>query len=308
MSKVRFNLMFPARAVKHFDRWMGDGSLAEVGRLAEDHGFDAISMTEHPFPDDAWLNNGGHHAFDPFVSLSFLAAATKEIRLVTYIAVSGYRSPYLLAKAAASLDNLSGGRFVLGMAAGYLETEFEVLGADFGRRGALLDAAIPAMRAAWTGETVHRRDPLFPADGHTMLPRPRQAGGPPIWIGGNSTAAKRRAVALGDGWMPIGQSVAMSKITRTPPLETVDDLRRVVADVQRRRADAGAAPLEVMFAPFEGDLIRDVDAYTRAVTPRLGEYADAGVTWITVEPASRSLAAFRDDLGRLADALTAKVG
>ncbi|MFZ0903817.1 MAG: LLM class flavin-dependent oxidoreductase, partial [Mycobacterium sp.] len=143
--------MFPMRAVKHWNRWCEGAGIGDVARLVEEAGFDAFSMSEHPYPDREWLARGGHHAFDPFVSLSFAAAATTRIRLMTYILVSGYRSPYLTAKAAASFDLLSGGRFTLGTAAGYLKAEFEALGADFDRRGALLDEAIAAWKATWAG-------------------------------------------------------------------------------------------------------------------------------------------------------------
>jgi probable F420-dependent oxidoreductase len=304
---MRLNLMFPMRAVKHYDRWIGDADLAEVGRLVEEAGFDAVSMSEHPIPDDAWLANGGHHSFDPFVSLSFLAAATTRLRVMTYVAVAGYRSPYLLAKSAASLDRLSGGRLTLGVAAGYLKTEFDALGADFAQRGRLLDAAIPAMRAVWTGRSVDRDDPTFPLHGHTSLPGPAQAGGPPIWIGGNSNAARRRAVTLADGWMPMGQSVAVAKITKTPPMEDVAALAEAVRGVQDRRAEAGAAPLDVSFVPYEAELLPDVDAFARAVAASYRAYEDAGVTWITIEPTSRSLAAFREDIERIGTALAALV-
>lgn len=307
VSEIRFNLMFPMRAVKHYDRWIGEGTLGEVGRLAEAAGFDAVSMSEHPFPDDAWLANGGHHAFDPFVSLSFLAAATTRMKLITYVTVVAYRNPFLLAKSAASLDRLSDGRLVLGVAAGYLESEFTALEADFARRGKLLDAAIPAMREVWTGQTVHRTGPLFPAPGHTALPLPAQAGGPPIWIGGNSVAAKRRAVTLADGWLPMGQPAAVAKITKSPPLETVADLSAQVTDVQARRAEAGRPPLAVAFAPFESELLRDVDAFVPAMASTVSAYEDAGVTWLTIEPASRSFAALREDLGRICDGVIAKV-
>ena len=116
-----YNLMFPMRAVKHWNRWCEGAGIGDVARLVEEAGFDAFSMSEHPYPDRDWLAHGGHHAFDPFVSLSFAAAATTRIRLMTYILVSGYRSPYLTAKAAASFDLLSGGRFTLGIGRGIAE-------------------------------------------------------------------------------------------------------------------------------------------------------------------------------------------
>src|SRR5271168_2842828 len=112
-------MQFPTRAVKHFDRWIGEGHFTDVARLSEDAGFDAFGMTDHPFPEDSWLAHGGHHAFDPFVSLSFVAAVTKKIKLLTDILVAGYRNPFISASAIAALDKLSGGRAIIGMAAGY---------------------------------------------------------------------------------------------------------------------------------------------------------------------------------------------
>jgi probable F420-dependent oxidoreductase len=300
---MRFTLMFPMRAVKHYETWRSDGDLGAVARIAEQAGFDGFAMSEHPFPELGWLNAGGHHAFDPFVSLSFAAASTERMRLITYVLVAGYRNPYLAAKSVASLDVLSRGRLVVGMGAGYLQPEFQVLGADFAGRGKSLEEAIPAMRAAWAG-TDHP-GPLFPARGHRMLPAPAQAGGPPLWIGGNSPAARRRAVSLADGWMPMGQSREVAAITGTPPLESVGELATQIGTMQRKRSDAGASALDVSFAPFESGLLRhgEADAFASGVRKLLDAYTEAGVTWITVEPASRSLEALRRDVGRIGELL-----
>ena len=214
---MRYNLMFPMRAVKHWNRWCEGAGIGDIARLVEEAGFDAFSMSEHPYPDKEWLATGGHHAFDPFVSLSFAAAATTRIRLMTYLLVSGYRSPYLTAKAAASFDLLSGGRFTLGTGAGYLKSEFEALGADFDGRGALLDEAIAAWKATWAG--VDHDGPAFGVSGHVALPPPLTTGGPPIWIGGNGAAAQRRVVDVADGWMPMAAAGEMATITRARPLE-----------------------------------------------------------------------------------------
>lgn len=300
---MRFNLIFPMRAVKHYPRWIGDSSLGEVARLVEDAGFDGLAMSEHPYPDRDWLANGGHHAFDPFVALSMAAQATSRIRLITYIMVAGYRSPYLGAKAAASLDLLSGGRLTLGMGAGYLKTEFDALGADFTRRGKLLDESIAAMRATWAG--IEHDGPEFGVGNHISLPLPATEGGPPIWIGGNSRAARRRVTELADGWMPIGQSAEMAAITKTPPLEDIDSLARQIGDLNKNRADLGKAAIDVSFVPFEKDLLTtgDSGAFCSALAPKLSEYAEAGVTWISVEPASRSVEDFRRDVELLAERL-----
>lgn len=299
---MKFNLLMPMRSVKHYDRWIEEGHLTDVARLAEDAGFHGVAMTEHPFPDDEWLARGGHHSFDPFVALSFMAAATNTLQLLTFVLVSGYRSPYVTAKALASLDKLSGARVVAGMAAGYLRSEFEVLGADWERRGPLFDAAIDAMRAAWTGESVDIDGP-FPARGHTQLPRPARPGGPPIWMGGNSGVARRRAAERGQGWMPIGQPASMAKITRTPPLETIEELAVLVADLEHRRAAVGGEPLDVCFSPF-GDR-DDVQSWAKRIRSDLATYQDAGVTWLTIEPHARSLAELEDAVARVADEVIA---
>jgi probable F420-dependent oxidoreductase len=299
---MQFNLLMPMRATKHYDRWIGDGHLADVASLAEDAGFGGVAMTEHPFPDDQFLAVGGHHAFDPFVALSFMAAATSRVKLLTCVLVSGYRNPYLTAKALASLDTLSGGRVVAGMAGGYLPREFEVLGAQWDGRGPLFDAAIDAMRAAWTGESVDIDGP-FPAHGHTQLPAPRQPGGPPLWFGGNSVVARRRAAQRGDGWMPIAQPEVMANVTGTPPLETLEQLSEMTADLRRRRELAGGGPLDVCLTPF-GDQ-DDPASWSKQIRRDLHAYEDAGVTWLIIEPHSRSLGQLRDAVKLMADEVVA---
>ena len=128
---MRYNLMFPMRAVKHWNRWCEVAGIGDIARLVEEAGFHAFSMSEHPYPDREWLARGGHHAFDPFVSLSFAAAATTRIRLMTYLLVPGYRNPYLAAKAAASFDLLSGGRFTLGTGSRLPEGRIRGVGSRF---------------------------------------------------------------------------------------------------------------------------------------------------------------------------------
>lgn len=300
---MRYNLLFPMRAVKHWNRWCGGAGIADIAKVVEEVGFDALSMSEHPYPDKAWLARGGHHAFDPFVSLSFAAAATTRIRLITYLLVSGYRSPYLAAKGAASLDLLSGGRFTLGTGPGYLESEFAALGADFDRRGALLDEAISAWKATWAG--VDHTGPAFGVSGHIALPPPRSVNGPPIWIGGNGAAAQRRVVEVADGWMPMAASGELAAITGMRALTDLETLGDWVATVNDRRADAGRGPADVSFVPFEAEMLStgDCAAFCAALEPRLAAYADAGVTWLTVEPASRNFTEFCTDVEVLASRL-----
>lgn len=299
---MKICINFPMRASKHYGRWIDGGRFGDIAVAVEANGFDGISVSEHPYPHRDWLATGGHHAFDPFATLSAWAAVTDRLALITAIVVAGYRSPYITAKAATTLDIISDGRAVLGLGAGYLEAEFDVVGADFARRGRLFDEAIDAMRASWRGEDFD--GPNYPAFGHEALPAPVQKGGPPIWVGGNSRAARRRAVELADGWTPIAQDEAMAAVTKTPPLTGPAALEEQIADITARRASLGHAPLEISFTPFEGALMRaGVAEYASALRDAVPAYAQAGVTWLVIEPTSRSLTDFRRDLQVLAEEL-----
>jgi len=299
---MRINIQLPMGAIKHYDRWIGDGQLGDFARAVEDAGFDAVSMTDHPFPPDGWLKTGGHHAFDPFVALSFMAAATSSLRLLTNLVIAGYRNPYLAAKSIASLDRLSGGRLTVGMGAGYLAAEFDALGADFEGRGPRFDESILAMRAAWSGETVEHDSERFGVHGHTMLPRPVQDPHPPIWIGGNSQRAMRRAAELANGWMPFFQPASMAGITGTPALETADELARRVAALYAMRAERGAeSPFDVCVGTLvPGDDPRERAEQLAAFVPTL---AEAGATWATVELRGRTLADCVTELDAFAEHL-----
>ena len=298
---MKFDVSVPSGAIKHFHDWVGSGHLNDFAVAAEKAGMDAVNVTDHPFPEDSWMANGGHHAFDPFVALSSMAAVTTSIGLRTNLLVAGYRNPYLTARSIASLDVLSGGRMIVGMGAGYLKAEFDVLGADYGRRGKKFDEAIEAMTAAWSGLSVERGEGFFPAVGHTMLPKPIQQPRPPIWVGGNSTAAMRRAARLADGWLPFPQPEVMSKITGSPPLTSLDDLRTGIAEVHRLRAEAGrSGPFDIAFSSFgRPDPQGDPDA--SRFREQIQTYADAGVTWLSIGCRGRSLQACIDELSWLGD-------
>ena len=199
-------------------------AMIAMATTLERHGLDAAFVTDHPAPDDRWLANGGHHALEPGVALGFVAAATQRLRLMTNIYVLAYRNPLLAAKTTATLDALSDGRLILGVAAGYLRPEFAALGADFERRNDTLDESIALLRQAWTGQTVVSAGERWSARGATILPRPVSPGGPPVWCGGNSRRAMRRAVELGDGWMPFSTPGGLGAAVRTAEIASVDDL------------------------------------------------------------------------------------
>ena len=114
-------------------------SLAAIGRAAEDAGFDACNLTDHPAPTAKWRHSGGHDALDPFAALCFIAAATRRIRLHTHIVVLPYRNPFVTAKCITTLDVVSNGRAIIGVGAGYMKGEYFALDMDYDTRGPAMD-------------------------------------------------------------------------------------------------------------------------------------------------------------------------
>lgn len=277
-------------------------AIAAMASGAEAAGFDAVFVTDHPFPGDRWLATGGHHALDPFVALSFAAAATRDLRLHTNLLVLAYRNPFLSAKAVATLDSLSEGRVIVGIGAGYLEPEFEALGVDFAERNELTDEAIVALRAAWTGESVNSTGRHWQAPANTMLPRPAQTPGPPIWVGGNSRRAIRRAVELCDGWMPMPSPPGSERRLHTPALASLDDLRSRLDYAREHAAVVGRRePLEVVFMPGGLDMFTNAGLDAGRVVDSVGELAELGVTYLTVNLPGDTSSAFLDNVAAFGD-------
>lgn len=277
-------------------------AITEVATAAETAGFDAVFVTDHPFPADRWLATGGHHALDPFVALSFAAAATRQLRLHTNLLVLAYRNPFHSAKAVASLDALSRGRVIVGVGAGYLEAEFAALGVDFAERNDLTDEAILALRAAWSGESVTAAGRHWRASGNTMRPRPAQTPGPPIWVGGNSRRAIRRAVELGDGWMPMPSPPGSERRLHTPALASLDDLGTRLAYAREHAVAVGRSePLEVVFMPGGLDMFTNAGVDAGRVVDSIGELAERGVTYLTVNLPGDTRGVFLDNLAAFAE-------
>ncbi|MFF4802435.1 LLM class F420-dependent oxidoreductase [Streptomyces sp. NPDC001351] len=182
----------------------GPGDLVEIARSADRAGFGYLASCDHvaiprrlaPAMSTVW--------YDPVATLGFLAGVTERVRLLSHVAVVGLRHPLLTAKQYATLDHLAGGRLILGVGAGHVREEFEVLGVDFDRRGAVLDESIDALRAALgPDEFPEHHGKLYDFEGLGQQPRPAQER-VPVWVGGSSPAAVRRAALKGDGWLPQG--------------------------------------------------------------------------------------------------------
>ena len=275
---MRYSLELPAAR---------PADIAMCAAAIEAAGFDACFLTDHPAPSREWREHGGHATVDPLVGLSFAAAATTRLRLHTHCLIPAYRDPLLTAQAVATLDVMSGGRVLLGVAVGYLESEFAALGVPYAERVARLDGALRTMKDAWAGDIA----------GVEVLPRPVQQPFPPIWVGGNSPAAMRRAVEHGTGWSPFPASARTAAAVGTAGLADVDALAAAITRFRAMAADAGKDPdsFEVCFTPFSHPAHKDVvdpDAFVAEARA----LHDAGVTWIAFHLPAHSIGAYRDAL------------
>lgn len=188
-----------------WERTAGIEDLSRIAQTADRLGFDHLTCSEHvAVPTDVAEQRGGVY-WDPLATLSFLAARTERIRLVTQVLVLGYHHPLEIAKRYGTLDLVSGGRLVLGFGVGSLEEEFALLGADWAGRGAVADDALAAVRASMSERLPSYDGPHFSFSGMVVEPHAVQPR-VPFWIGGSTPRSLRRASEHGDGWVPFGLS------------------------------------------------------------------------------------------------------
>ena len=192
---MKFGIHLP-----QFGRAAGPDSITEAAQHAEALGYDDIWVSDHlaiparaPYPPTAYIH-------EPFVTLTWAAAATRRVGLGMSVLVVPMRHPLELAKMFGSLDILSGGRLIVGAGVGWLEEEFDALGVPFRERGKRTDDTIRIMRACWTEDPVTLDGKSVPAKFREMRALPRPDRPVPIWIGGMSDPAIARAIKLGDGW------------------------------------------------------------------------------------------------------------
>lgn len=289
---MRFAFTYPIITHPCDPELVSPHGVTSVARAAEAAGFDAMGFTDHPAPTQRWLDAGGHDSLDPFVAMGFAAAHTHTLRFIPNIVVLPYRNPFVVAKAGATLDRLSGGRFTLAVGVGYLKGEFAALGVDFDERTGLVEESLEVIRAIWTGDDVSFEGSNFRARGITAHPRPVSEPHPPIWIGGNTGKARQRVAAHGDGWAPFAAPAALAGTARTAAMDTVEALAAGIEDLKRRCDEAGRdfAGIDVCFSNLVGGRVGYDDFEPDAYLDGLGRLADAGVTWTQVALPGDSLA------------------
>lgn len=196
--------------VPNFGPGTNPGRLRDWAHTVEGLGYDLLMVSDHVAVTPDVAEQYPAPFYEPFTTLSWLAGITDSIRLGTTVLIAPYRHPLLVARMAANLNQLSGGRFVLGLGVGWAKQEFEALGVDFKRRGSLTDELIGEVRKAWENDADYR------------------SGDIPIWVGGGSDAGLRRAVRLGDAWHPLRQRVDWMRERLDRLKEIADEESRLV--------------------------------------------------------------------------------
>ncbi|HWB48936.1 MAG TPA: TIGR03619 family F420-dependent LLM class oxidoreductase [Stellaceae bacterium] len=285
-------------------------AIVAAARKAEEVGFDAIFVNDHVVVGDDARSAPWTNVYDPFVAMSFMAAHTDRIGVGVSVLITPYRSPVPTAKALATLDRMSGGRLVIGAGVGWNEAEFAALGVPFRERGARTDEYLRLWQACWAPGKVSFAGKFAAfADMH-VNPKPLQQPHPPLWIGGTSDAALRRAARLAAVWqptpLPLAQlierraalrkaceaagrapipvrmsfRVEFSTITgNVPPRDkrpaghgTPAD---IAADLRRYREAAGLDAFQINFHGNRNldDLLRSMECFMREVAPSVGDKA-----------------------------------
>jgi probable F420-dependent oxidoreductase len=264
----------------HIGRKAGPAAIRRAAEQAEALGFADVWVSEHIIvPKDAAYPPSPSF-YDPVLTLTWAAAFTKRVRLGTSVLVLPMRHPLPLAKELATLQNLSEGRLVLGAGVGWMEAEFAALGAPFRERGRRMDEGIALMRAVWTDDPVTFASRWIPAVVNEMRMQPRPVAPIPIWIGGSSEPALKRAARL-DGWHG-------SRVTPEAAPALVQYLRTA------RPEPAFTISLRLRWDSAHADRIRS----------DIAAYAAAGVQHILLEPMERELDAWLhavEDAARLVD-------
>jgi probable F420-dependent oxidoreductase len=283
-----------------WERSMQPGDYQRVARTADELGFHSLAIPEHiVIPNDmvALMGPSWSHAM---TAMSFVAGATSRIVVDSSVIVLPYHDPVVFAKAVSTLDVLSGGRVRVSIGVGHAEREFEILRVPFHQRGRLSDEYLEAIVELWTSETPEYHGRYVDFADIAFAPKPVQQPHPPIWVGGNSRAAMRRA-ARHDGWYPW-------LITADELPECLDYVRAQPGFGERTRPFDVVLPLTTLAVdeehrPLDGDLGRaDVPAGTQATLDAVGHLAELGVTCTSVPtPQTRSLEEHLDHLRWVAE-------
>jgi probable F420-dependent oxidoreductase len=268
-----------------------------IARTADELGYDSINIPEHIVMPDNLASAMGSYWPHAFTAMAFIAGATTRIRVNSCVIVLPYHHPVVLAKAIATLDVMSGGRVSLTFGVGHAEHEFDALGLPFHRRGRLTDEYVEAMRVLWSEDDPCYRGEFVQFEGIKFDPKPVQRPHPPIWFGGNSTAALRRVARYGTGWMPW--------LVKPEELaDRLNELRQMPG-----YGDNGPVDIWLPVAPIHireedhtltADQPHDRFSSPQQVIDAIGALRDLGVTWTGIPYPGPDATSLSEYLERLA--------
>jgi probable F420-dependent oxidoreductase len=302
-GEVVFGMQLPiqSQSTLYVAEWETRSGPAELGRIAQaadQSGFFYIGVCDHTAIPKRLADAMGTTWYDTTATLGWLAAQTTRTHLLSHVLILAQRHPLRAAKELSTLDHLSGGRLIVGVGAGHVPEEYELLTGDFAERGRHTDEAVSALALAFTSEFPELPGPRFPASGLGIAPRPVRQPRPPIWIGGSSPAAIRRTAAFGDGWLPQG--------TRRR------DLPGQIAQLRELRAEyRGEAPIDIgtivepiylTSGPSDPDLPNYVlRGNAEEVATSLRELVAMGVNHLQVRFMARSVEEFCEQTTRFGE-------
>ena len=253
--------------------------LIKSARRAEELGFESIWSTDHvvvPKSDSIPYGN----LIESIISLTIAASATKRVKLGTSIIILPQREPILLAKQLASLDKISDGRLIFGAGVGWLKKEFDFLGVDFVKRGAIFEEYIQVLRTLWAGKSdfqgqyISFNEALF-------SPLPPQGDRLPVWIAGNSKAAIRRAARIGNAWHPVGLSPT-NLAEGVKELRSISSGRNTVVAMRANIQLPGAAGMESQASKASLDTWHNITGSLDAIHKDLVDFEKAGLEYLVL--------------------------
>jgi len=264
--------------IPNFGEHLSPESVKAVCRAAEELGYHSLWTTDH-IVTPAGLLSPYRNIYESLTVLAYAAGITRKTILGSSVVVLPLRDPILAAKQFATLDALSEGRLIVGLAAGWAEGEFRVLGGSFGDRGARLDEQVELLRALWTQPVVNFVGRYYKVIDVIFEPKPCQDGGPQVWIGGNSRAAVKRAARLGDAWhatsIPLDEfRLRVEELRRLSGQRQVEVTARMAVDVRSSKSRLLRNPAGERRVVWGGG--------TGGVAATLSEYEAAGLEYLVV--------------------------
>jgi len=254
-------------------------AMTRAAQLAEELGYADVWVSDHLVVPTGAQYPPSAYVYEPLASLAWVAAATRRVGLGTTVLVLPMRNPIHVAKTIATIDLMSGGRFILGTAAGWLKAEFDAIGVPFDERGPRTDEAIDIMRHVWTKDHMTIDFPIHGIHMESIRAQPQPKRHVPVWIGGHADIALRRAIAVGDGWHG-----AFLSPDETKP--RVDKLRA------GRPEPEYEISMRTRWDPLEDD--------NDLILAEIDHYRDVGVTHLVPEPRQRTVDKYLESIEAMA--------